>query len=163
MQYLPFHADSSFLLAFKKLWVVVWQHIITENTRLQEYFGLAHKFSTIMINAGSCPKYYFQNDKWLLNMEDKTSLNIFLKGKNKPQTSLPTFSFHSEEWRVLEVVQPARCWSSWFYLSCVALVVCLVSSSSLRVLFWKWSLLQPQGRDLIGQVLEVLCVNHTEL
>lgn len=44
-----------------------------------------------MINAGSCPKYYFQNDKYLFNMEDKASLDIILKEK-KPKTGLPVFT-----------------------------------------------------------------------
>lgn len=83
VQYLPYRVDSSFLLTFKRLWLGVWQYIITENNRLEENFGLPHKFRTIMINAGSCPKYYLQNDKWLLNMEDKTSLNIFPKEKKQ--------------------------------------------------------------------------------
>lgn len=74
VQYLPFHVDSSFLLPFKGFWVGVWQYVITDNHRLQENFGLPHRFSTIMINVGSCPKYYLQNDKWLWSTEDKTSL-----------------------------------------------------------------------------------------
>lgn len=87
-----FRVDSFFLLAFQRLWVGVWQHIITENNRLQENFGLPPKLRTIMINAGSCPKYYFQNDKYLFNMEDKASLDIILKEKQNKNSSASIYT-----------------------------------------------------------------------
>lgn len=71
-----------------------------------------------MINACICPKYYFQNDKYLFNIEDKASIDSILKEK-KTKTALPVFTLlsvgdctkHSsaQSCRVREVQWAARC------------------------------------------------------
>lgn len=172
VQYLPFHVDSSFLLAFKRLWVGVWQYIITENNRLQGYFGLPHKFSTIMINAGSCPKYYFQNDKWLLNMEDKTSLYIKkTKQKTKSKNSSASISFtllnlgdctkHNQlSWELQSgrssASSSADSLTSWptrvarhpaAFFTVKRLLSVLYPSPSSNDLFWKWSTAAATGES----------------
>lgn len=122
---------------------------------LLEYFANAHNFSTTVINEGSCPKYYFQSDEWLLNGEDKTSLNIFLEEKKQKQL-LPAFNLHSwisevvqnttgsaESCRVGDLsldsltswpTQVARHPGAFFIL----LVICLVSVT-VNDSVWKWS------------------------
>lgn len=172
VQYLPFHVDSSFLLAFKRLWVGVWQYVITENNRLQEYFGLPHKFSTIMINARSCPKYYFQNDKWLLHMEDKTPLNVFLKEKtNRSKNNSASIWFtllnlgdctkHNQlSWELQSGRSSASSSvdssTSWpmpvapcpgAFLSAQRLLSFLYLSPSSNDVFWKWSTAAASGES----------------
>lgn len=157
-----FPVDSSFLFLFKRLCVGVWQSIIAGKYSI-EYFSNAHNFSTIVINM-CCPKYYFQNDKWLLNMEHKTSLNnVFLEEKRQ-KWLLPAFNLHpwiseivqNTEWEMrvgqFDLLANAGCSSSWCFLS-IACYLPRVCHSRLMIQFGKEAVLQLEGRVLIGPAL----------
>lgn len=56
-------------------------------------------------------------------------------------------------------IEVARHPGAFFTVSCLS----CIHHPHFMICFENETLLQPQGRVLIGQVLEVLCVNHTEL
>lgn len=176
IHYWPVVVDSSFLFLFRRLCVSVWQSIITENIILLEYFANAHNFSTTVINEGSCPKYYFQSDEWLLNREDKTSLNIFLEEKKKQKQLLPAFNLHSwipeavqnttgsaESCQVGDLsldsltsrpTQVARHPGAFFIL----LVICLVSVT-VNDSVWEWSRAAAAGERFDWPGLRGFCAS----